>query len=84
MLGLRVDNLKGVRADDQEDGWDKKERETLLATIAAREPFLDFVFHRVPAQGAPQQFRISGEPMFSINGRFLGYRGIGVEIFEAA
>jgi CheY-like chemotaxis protein len=22
MLGLRVDNLKGVRADDQEDGWD--------------------------------------------------------------
>ena len=81
MLGLRMDSVTGIQVDDQDDGWNKTERETLLAAIAEREPFLDFVFHRVPAQGAPQQFRISGEPMFNINGRFQGYRGIGVEVF---
>jgi PAS domain S-box-containing protein len=81
MLGLRKDSVTGIQVDDQDDGWNKTERETLLAAIAGREPFLDFVFHRVPARGAAQQFRISGEPMFSINGRFQGYRGIGVEVF---
>jgi len=36
----------------------------LQATIAARQPFLDFVFSRVNADGSQQQFRVSGEPMF--------------------
>ena len=30
--------------------------------------------------GSRQQFRVSGEPMFNTACRFLGYRGIGVEI----
>jgi hypothetical protein len=53
------------------------------ATIAARQPFLDFVFHRVNADGSQQQFRVSGEPMFNQSCRFIGYRGIGVEIVMA-
>jgi hypothetical protein len=52
----------------------------LQATIAARQPFLDFVFSRVNADGSQQQFRVSGEPMFTQSCRFIGYRGIGVEI----
>jgi hypothetical protein len=28
-------------------GWNEAEREALQATIAARQPFLDFVFNRV-------------------------------------
>ena len=84
MLGIRVDSLKGQTQDGQVDCWDEAERETLRATIAAREPFLDFLFHRVNADGSRQQFRVSGEPMFSLNSRFLGYRGIGVEILDAA
>jgi len=84
MLGIRVEGLNGTSRGVQVDCWDETERETLRATIAAREPFLDFLFHRVNADGSRQQFRVSGEPMFSLNSRFLGYRGIGVEIFDAA
>ena len=80
MLGIRVDSLKGEPANVQADCWDALQRETLLATIAAREPFLDFLFHRVNTDGSQQQFRVSGEPMFNRSSKFIGYRGIGVEI----
>jgi hypothetical protein len=52
----------------------------LQAKIAARQPFLDFAFSRVNADGSEQMFRVSGEPMFNRRGRFIGYRGIGVEL----
>ena len=61
-------------------GWNEAERQTLRAAIAAREPFLDFVFSRVNADGSQQKFQVSGEPMFGPACRFLGYRGIGMEI----
>lgn len=80
MLGIRVGPLAGEADGDLEDGWDEAQRETLQATIAARQPFLDFVFSRVNADGSQQQFRVSGEPMFTQSCRFIGYRGIGVEI----
>jgi hypothetical protein len=56
------------------------ERQMLRAAIAAREPFLDFVFSRINADGSKQKFQVSGEPMFGPACRFLGYRGIGMEI----
>ncbi len=86
MLGLQVDTLKGTAKVDAADGWDASDREELRATIAAREPFLDFIFHRHNrnSNGAQQQYRVSGEPMFSRSSRFLGYRGIGVEIVAGA
>jgi PAS domain S-box-containing protein len=80
MLGIRVDKLSGEPDDAQDTGWDEAQRKTLQATIAARQPFLDFVYSRVNADGSRQQFRVSGEPMFSQSCRFIGYRGIGVEI----
>ena len=80
MLGIRVDALvDGARGAD-ESGWNEEEREFLRATIANRQPFLDFLFSRVNADGSKQQFRVSGEPMFSQSSRFIGYRGIGVEL----
>jgi hypothetical protein len=54
----------------------------LRESIAERRPFLDFVFHRLNSDGSRQQFRVSGEPMFNQSSRFLGYRGIGVEITD--
>ncbi|MFO8002791.1 PAS domain-containing protein, partial [Thioalkalivibrio sp.] len=61
-------------------GWNEAEREQLRATINARQPFLDFPFSRVDADGSQRQYRVSGEPMFNQSCRFVGYRGIGVEI----
>jgi PAS domain S-box-containing protein len=80
MLGIRVDALAENAGSAEVAGWNEAEREQLRATIAARQPFLDFVFSRVNADGSEQKFRVSGEPMFNQSCRFLGYRGIGVEI----
>jgi PAS domain S-box-containing protein len=84
MLGIRVDALVGASDDAGLGGWNEAEREILQAKIAAREPFLDYVFSRVNADGSAQQFQVSGEPMFNQSCRFIGYRGIGVELTPRA
>jgi PAS domain S-box-containing protein len=80
MLGIRVDAFAGETSDDKMTGWNEAEREALQAKIAARQPFLDFVFSRVNADGSQQKFQVSGQPMFNQSSRFIGYRGIGVEL----
>ena len=80
MLGIRVNALVGESKNDDMAGWNEAERAVLQAKIAAREPFLDFVFSRVNADGSRQQFQVSGEPMFDRSCRFIGYRGIGIEL----
>jgi PAS domain S-box-containing protein len=80
MLGIQVEPFDGNSTEVKQAGWNESERTNLRATIMARQPFLDFVYHRVNPDGTRQQFRVSGEPMFNQTGRFRGYRGIGVEI----
>jgi PAS domain S-box-containing protein len=80
MLGIRVPSLAGDTTRVEMLGWNEVERETLQATIAARQPFLDFVLSRVNPDGSKQDFQVSGEPMFNQSCRFIGYRGIGVEL----
>ena len=82
MLGIRVESLTGAAGEvgGALAGWDEQERELLQQRIAARQPFLDFVFSRVNTDGSRQRFKVSGEPMFDRSCRFLGYRGIGVEL----
>jgi PAS domain S-box-containing protein len=80
MLGIQVDPLAGKPGGIQVAGWNEAEREVLQAKIDARQPFLDFAFSRVNADGSQQTFRVSGEPMFNRSSRFIGYRGIGVEL----
>jgi len=80
VLGVAEEGAQEESAMHAEGQWIASERKALLATIAAREPFLDFLFHRTLAGGMVQQFRVCGEPMFSLGGRFTGYRGIGVEL----
>ena len=85
MLGMRVAPLQEETAQSPaDDGWDVSERATLLASIAARRPFLDFALHRRNSDGSRQQFRVSGQPMFDQTCRFLGYRGIGVAMAPSA
>ena len=80
MLGIRVDSIAGDAVESPAQGWNQEERAALQAGIAARQPFLDFVFSRVNADGSRQRFQVSGEPMFNRSSRFIGYRGIGIEL----
>jgi CheY-like chemotaxis protein len=85
MLGIRVDAFgegqdPAAPIDDAAAGWNESERQTLRAKIAAREPFLDFVYSRIDASGAKQRFQVSGQPMFDGSFRFVGYRGVGIEL----
>jgi CheY-like chemotaxis protein len=65
------------------NGWNEEQRAELQAKIAARQPFLDFVFSRSNDDGSQQQYQVSGEPMFNEFARFIGYRGFGVELSPA-
>ena len=81
MLGIRVTTLAGGTSDVGMTGWNEAEREVLCAKISGRQPFLDFMLSRVNRDGSQQKFRVSGEPMFNQSCGFIGYRGIGVELF---
>ena len=88
MLGIQVDSILedtntdlAIKPNNRKKPiWNEKERELLQAKITAREPFLDFVFSRQNSDGSQQKFQVSGEPMFDWHCKFIGYRGIGVEL----
>ena len=80
MLGIRVEAFEGQPDEAGTGGWNEAERGALQAKITARQPFLDFVFSRTNADGSQQKFQVSGEPMFNQSCRFVGYRGIGIEL----
>lgn len=81
MLGIRIDDVL-VPTPEQGVIWDEAERLILEANLAARKPFLDFVYSRKKADGTRQYLMVSGEPMFDSVGRFVGYRGIGKDVTE--
>ena len=80
MLGIQGDALTGKAKEVQAAGWNEAERAILKAKMAARQPFLDFVYSRANPDGSHQYFQVSGEPMFDLSGRFTGYRGIGMDV----
>ena len=84
MMGIQVGPLAGASPGYLSGGWNEAERSLLRETIGSRQPFLDFVFSHVDADGAQRKFQVSGEPMFSESCRFIGYRGIGVELTAKA
>jgi len=79
-----VMEILGLGGDEaaSRQGWNVDERARLMANIASRTPFLDFVFSRSHADGRRQYFQVSGEPMFDSGSRFCGYRGIGMDITD--
>ncbi|MCA1780261.1 MAG: response regulator [Xanthomonadaceae bacterium] len=80
MLGIQVDPLEGDANTPDATGWNEAEREQLRAVIAERRAFLDLPLSRVDADGSRRQYQVSGEPMFDGFCRFVGYRGVGVEV----
>jgi len=82
MLGIRVDDALYKARADQGTHWNEAERGILEANLAARRPFLDFVYSRTKSDGSLQYLMVNGEPMFNPSGRFTGYRGIGKDVTE--
>ncbi|WP_394751810.1 response regulator [Crenothrix sp.] len=80
MLGVQIDAASGKAKPAEGVFWNKAEREILDAKLAARQPFLDFVYSRATPNGTRQYIMVSGEPMFDLSGRFSGYCGIGKDI----
>jgi len=80
MLGIHVDDALDTLSDDQGIQWNETEREILEANLAARRPFLDFVYSRTNPDGSQQYLMVSGEPIYDLFGRFTGYRGIGKDV----
>jgi PAS domain S-box-containing protein len=80
MLGIQGGAVAGETKEAQAAGWNEAERAILKAKMAARQPFLDFVYSRANPDGSHQYFQVSGEPMFDLSGRFTGYRGIGMDV----
>jgi len=81
MLGIQVESLMGENGE-RAPHWNEAERAVLEANMAARRPFLDFIYSRVEADGAHQYFQVSGEPIFDATGRFTGYRGVGRDVTD--
>ncbi len=60
-----------------EAGWHKHR-----ATLDAHLPFRNFEITRLRQNGAEHHISISGDPVFSAVGEFVGYRGVGADITE--
>lgn len=77
-----VAEMLGIGSEEEPQRWNATERALLDAKIAAREPFLDFIYSRTNLDGSTQYLQVSGEPMFDNGSRFIGYRGIGLDVTE--
>ncbi|MDB5823392.1 MAG: putative sensor protein [Herminiimonas sp.] len=85
MLGLEPEDLHGnagAPGTPASGRWNAAERAVLVANIASRQPFLDFVYSRSNDDGTIQYLQVSGEPMFDTECRFTGYRGIGMDVTD--
>lgn len=83
MLGILTDDERGIANESQGDTWNETERKILETNIAARKPFLDFVYRRTNPDGTQRYLMVCGEPMFDPTGRFTGYRGTGKDVTDA-
>lgn len=82
MLGIRIDEKLGNILDDYGLSWIDSEQEALNAKLAARQPFLDFVYSRINPGGPHHYLMVSGEPMFDSSGKYTGYRGVGKDVTD--
>jgi PAS domain S-box-containing protein len=80
MLGMRSEDFPVRSNDEGGASWNETERAALEENIAARRPFLDFIYSRTNADGSLQYFQVSGEPIFDPSGCYTGYRGVGMDV----
>jgi diguanylate cyclase (GGDEF)-like protein/PAS domain S-box-containing protein len=56
------------------------ELEAYEKALKERRPFRNFRYSMLRRDGSPCHLNISGEPVFSLDGQFEGYRGVGADI----
>lgn len=81
MLGVTATSTQASAMLDSSI-WNPSERALLDANIASRQPFLDFIYTRTNTDGSVQYLQVSGEPMFDSASRYVGYRGIGMDVTD--
>src|SRR5262249_30172891 len=75
IIGKRSTELGRLVTDEQ--SWSRH-----LDDLQNRRPFRDFIFDFVAAGGRVHRMRVSGRPVFGVDGGFLGYRGIAADISD--
>jgi PAS domain S-box-containing protein len=71
--GRRRWEIAGAEAEDP--NW-----EAHLADLEARRPFRAFEYRRRDGSGRLRHISVSGNPLFSADGRFIGYRGVTTDV----
>ena len=54
----------------------------MLKTLQSHKRFSDYVVHFTDELGKLVYLRVSGKPIFELNGNFSGYRGVGRDVSE--
>lgn len=80
-VGVRPEEFIGKsRLDIPLIGVSKVELAAHKAALENRQPFHDFEFGRMDANGRIFYVSVSGQPVFDQRGNFRGYRGVGKDI----
>ncbi|RDE24957.1 EAL domain-containing protein [Motiliproteus coralliicola] len=82
-LGVNPDSLIGkTRWDLMGENGSSESWKAHQQVLQRREPFRDFEYDANLPNGEVRVFRISGNPIFDATDRFLGYRGVGLDVTE--
>ncbi len=83
ITGLPQQSLMGkTRQESGNPGIDPDQWERHLQTLAAHQPFREFLHPRTRPDGSQVWISIAGIPRFDGNGAFLGYRGTAKDITQ--
>lgn len=83
-IGLSFDDFQRLNCHEPHTGRDGDiaRWKRHVDALQAREPFEDFEFSWPHVDGELRTLRISGRPIFSTDGTFQGYRGVGRDVTE--
>ena len=74
-LGMR--RTDATAEDTNQAKWQRHQED-----LENRRPFRDFEYQFRDGRGNPRSARISGKPLFTEDGKFVGYRGTGTDVTE--
>ncbi|HZL59258.1 MAG TPA: ATP-binding protein [Stellaceae bacterium] len=81
LTGIDKEHFIGKnRSESAANGADPELMRKHLADFEAHRPFRDFVYPIVAGDGNIRHLRVSGQPMFDSDGRFVGYRGTASDV----